>query len=356
MRVYRDFDPQLLLASRPVEKSAQPSGSNPIEISVVVPVRDEEESIRTLLEGLLSQTLPPNEIVFTDGGSIDATREIIEEFISGGAPVKLVRERDSLPGRARNVGVKNAKCDWIAFTDAGTRPAPDWLAFLARKVGDGSDADVVYGSFAPIVDSFFKECAAIAYLPPPVEINGARIRSKSIASALMRRDVWKKAGGFPEHLRSAEDLLFMQRIEAEGFRELRAPDAMVYWDLQPNLWRTFKRFKSYARSNILAGLWRQWQAAIFRQYAVLALIAVPAILFGWRWLLIPIAGWIGMLMARSAKALGKNLKVYPAGAGRNVLRLFAVMSILATVDAGAFVGSLNWVLRDKVHLSRNATK
>ena len=337
-----------------MEKSAQPSDSNAIEISVVVPVRDEEESIRTLLEGLLSQTLPPNEIVITDGGSIDATREIIEGFISEGAPVKLVRERDSLPGRARNVGVEHARCDWIAFTDAGTIPAPNWLAFLARKVGDGSDADVVYGSFAPIVDSFFKECAAIAYLPPPVEIDGTQIRSRSIASALMRRHVWQTAGGFPEHLRSAEDLLFMQRIEAEGFRELRAHDAMVYWDLQPNLWRTFKRFKSYARSNILAGLWRQWQAAIFRQYAILMLLAVPAILFGWRWLALPLGGWIGILLARSAKALSKNLRVYPAGPGRNVLRLFAVMSILAAVDAGAFAGSINWLLADKLHLYGNA--
>jgi len=35
---------------------------NSIAISVVVPVRDEEDSIRVLLEGLLGQTLPPNEI------------------------------------------------------------------------------------------------------------------------------------------------------------------------------------------------------------------------------------------------------------------------------------------------------
>jgi len=53
--------------------------------------------------------------------------------------------------------------------------APDWLASLASKVGDGADVDVIYGSFAPVVDSFFKECAAMAYLPPPVEIDGHRL-------------------------------------------------------------------------------------------------------------------------------------------------------------------------------------
>jgi glycosyltransferase involved in cell wall biosynthesis len=334
-----------------VEYSDNPSSSSAIAISVVVPVRDEEDSIRTLLEGLLSQTLPPNEIVITDGGSIDDTREIIGEFISEGAPVKLIREQDSMPGRARNVGVKHSRCDWIAFTDAGTRPAPDWLASLARKAGDGEDVDVIYGSFTPVVDSFFKECAAIAYLPPPAEIDGILTSPKSIVSALMRRHVWQMAGGFPEHLRSAEDLLFMQRIEAQGFRELRAPDAMVYWNIQPNLWRTFKRFTSYARSNIRAGLWRQWQAAIFRRYALLVVLALPAIFFGWPWLVLPLACWIGLLLARAAKALSKNLKVYPAGLGRNVLRLFAIMPILAAVDAGAFVGSIHWLLVDKLHLA-----
>lgn len=330
-----------------MDYSAKPANSNTIEISVVVPVRDEEGSIRALIEGLLAQTLLPHEIVITDGGSVDGTREIIEEFISRGAPVKLIREQDSMPGRARNVGVEQAQCDWIAFTDAGTRPEPAWLAALASKAG--SEADVVYGSFAPIVDSFFKECAAIAYLPPPVEIEGTSTSARSIASALMRRKVWATVGGFPEHLRSAEDLVFMQRVEAEGFRELRAPEAVVYWNIQANLWRTFKRFVIYARNNIRAGLWRQWQAAIFLRYALLAGITLPVIFFGARWLVVPLGCWLGLLLARALKALGKNRGIYPAGVGRNLRRLFLLLPIIATIDLAAFVGSLNWLLFDRRH-------
>src|ERR1041385_919748 len=139
-----------------------------IEVSVVVPARNEEDSIRALIEGLLNQTLAPKEIIITDGGSTDSTIRIIEEFVAQGAPIKLFREQDSLPGRARNVGAKHARCEWIAFTDAGTRPGPNWLASITRKVSDDSAIDVVYGSYEPVVDSFFKECAAIAYVPPAV--------------------------------------------------------------------------------------------------------------------------------------------------------------------------------------------
>ncbi len=335
-----------------MEHSVKPPNSNAIEISVVVPVRNEEDSVRCLIEGLLAQTLLPREIVITDGGSIDATREIIEEFIGRGAPVRMIREEDSMPGRARNVGVEHAQCDWIAFTDAGTRPEPQWLAALAGRVGDQADVDVIYGSFAPIVDSFFKECAAMAYLPPPLQIEGAATSSKSIASALMRRTVWAAVGGFPEHLRSAEDLLFMQRIEARGFRELRAPDAMVHWNIQANLWRTFKRFVTYARNNIRAGLWRQWQAAIFQRYAVLVIVCAPAIFFGWRWLLVPLGCWILLLLARAARALNKNRRVYPAGMGRNALRLIMLLPIIVTLDLAALVGSINWLVADKLRLKR----
>lgn len=335
-----------------MEHSVTPLDPSAIEISVVVPVRDEEDSIRVLLEGLLSQSLPPNEIVITDSGSIDATREIIEEFIAGGAPVKLVRERDSLPGRARNVGVENAKCDWIAFTDAGNRQGPDWLAELSERIGDGSAVDVVYGTYEPVVDSFFKECGAMAYVPPPVEIEGALVRPTSIVSALMRRSVWEAVGGFPEHLRSAEDLLFINSIEQLGFRIRRAPRAVVYWSIQPNLWRTFKRFVTYARNNIRAGLWRQWQAAIFQRYALLVGLALPAFFFGARWLVGPLAGGIFLLVARALKALRANRRSYPAGIGRNVLRVLALVPIIATLDAAAFLGSLNWLIFDRLHLAR----
>jgi len=265
---------------------------------------------------------------------------------TGGEPVKLIRELDSMPGRARNVGVSHAECDWIAFTDAGTRPESGWLAALANKVGDGSATDVVYGSFAPIVDSFFKECAVIAYLPPPTETEGTLSRPRSIASALMRRQVWAAVGGFPEHLRSAEDLLFMQSIEAQGFREVRAPEAMVHWNIQSNLWGTFKRFVTYARNNLRAGLWRQWQAAIFLRYGLLAFITLPVIFFGARWLMVPLGCWLGLLLARAVKALWKNSSTYPAGPGRNLLRLFALIPIIATLDLAAFIGSLNWLLLD----------
>jgi glycosyltransferase involved in cell wall biosynthesis len=323
--------------------------SNSIAISVVVPVRNEEDSIRALLDGLLRQTLPPDEIVIADGGSTDGTRRIVEDIIRKGSPIKLIVDDDSLPGRARNLAVANARNEWIAFIDAGIKPAPDWLARLAEKAA--GDVDVVYGTYDPITDSFFKECAAMAYVPPASATAEGPVRPQSIASALMHREAWRAAGGFPEDLRSAEDLVFMNRVERAGFRIVRAPRALVRWNIQPGFSSTFRRFVVYARHNIRAGLWREWQATIFVRYALLAILMLPAIFLGVRWLFVPLVGWFLLLLLRAIRALWKN-RIQSRGLGRRILCLLMLFPIIATLDAAAFVGSLIWLLSDKLGAAR----
>jgi len=335
----------------PVGQPAEglPRGAYDGRISVIIPVRNEEHSIRPLLDSLLSQTLLPTEIVIADGGSTDSTPEIVLDYFNKGLPVHLVQEGPALPGRGRNLAAAKASCEWLAFTDGGVVPEPNWLESLARGAATEQQAAVVYGSYEPITSTLFTECAAIAYVPPPVEKDGASLRPRSIVSALMRRDVWQGVGGFPEHLRSAEDLLFMNRVEGEGFRTVYSPGAVVHWNLQPSLGKTFGRFLAYSISNIQAGLWRRWQAAIFKRYAVLFIMGLSALAFG-RWaLLLTAVVWLLMLGTRAGSAIWRNRKCYPAGFRHNALRLFVIMSILATLDAAALIGSVQWLLRKKVH-------
>ena len=318
-------------------------------ISVIIPVLNEEDSIRPLLDSLLNQTLMPAEIVITDGGSTDSTPEIVLDYCQKGLPVRLVRDGPALPGRGRNLAAAKASCDWLAFTDGGAVPELNWLESLARGAATEQEVEVVYGSYEPITETLFKECAAIAYVPPPAKKHGATRRPRSIVSALMRRGVWQSVGGFPEDLRSAEDLLFMNRVQRAGFRTVYAPAAMVHWNVQPSLGGTFSRFLAYSLSNIRAGLWRQWQAAIFKRYALLLILGLSAIVFGSWPLLLTAPVWVLMLALRASWAIWGNRKCYPASFRRNVLRLLVIMPILATLDAAALIGSVQWFLRDKLH-------
>jgi glycosyltransferase involved in cell wall biosynthesis len=323
-----------------------------MRVSVIVPVRDEEQSIRELLDSLLKQTRPPDEIVITDGGSVDATPQIIEEYIRQGAPVRLIRAGAALPGRGRNLGAAAASSEWLAFTDAGIRLANNWLETLVTRAAQDNAIDVVYGSWEPVTDTFFKECAAIAYVPPPAPRDGIVSRPRFIASTLLRRDAWSAVNGFPEDLRSAEDLVFMDRVEHAGYRAVFEPRAQVHWNLRPTLGATFKRFLIYSRNNIRAGLWRQWQATILLRYGLLIGLLAVALLIDppWAWFVISL--WLLMLAARSVASIRRNRHCYPASLAHNLVRGVLVMSLLAVLDAAAIIGSIQWLLFDSFRWSR----
>ena len=318
-----------------------------MKVSIVIPVRDEEHSIRELLDSLLAQTRPPDEIVITDGGSVDATPQIIDEYIRKGAPVRLIRPGAALPGRGRNLGAAQASHEWLAFTDAGIRLANNWLEALTTAAETDDSIDVVYGSWQPVTNTFFKQCAAIAYVPPPTSHNGTITRPRFIASTLLRREAWQKVKGFPEDLRSAEDLIFMDRVENAGYRYVFEPRAQVQWDLRPTLWSTFKRFVVYSRNNIRAGLFRQWQSTILVRYGVLVALALAALIIEPRLIWFVIALWLLMLAARAAVSIRRNRVCYPASFPQNLARGMMVMLLLAVLDAAAIIGSIQWLLLDE---------
>ena len=126
----------------------------------------------------------------------------------------------------------------------------------------------------------------------------------------------------------------------------REPSAVVHWAIQPTMWRTFRRFVVYARNNMRAGLWRNWQRQIFMRYALLVLSAVPAVFLGVRWLVISTGLWLTFMIARSLRALGQNREYYPAGFIRNVFRVTIIVPILTVIDLATFVGTGQWLLLD----------
>ena len=317
-----------------------------MKVSVIVPVRDEEDSIRELLDSLLAQTRPPDEIVITDGGSVDATPQIIEDYKRRGAPVNLIRAEAALPGRGRNLAAAEAQFDWLAFTDGGIRLEKEWLEALVTKAEENESTDIVYGSVEPVTDTFFTECAAIAYVPPPKPQEDVVARPRFIASSLVRREAWAKVKGFPENLRSAEDLIFMTRLEQAGYRAVFEPRAQVYWRLRSTLKSTFKRFLVYSLNNIRAGLFNQWQSRILFRYAMLLVVFIAVLIVQPSWFWLPFALWVLMLVARAIVSIWRNRDCYPASFTRNVRRAIMVIAILAVLDAAAIIGWFQWLFLD----------
>lgn len=113
-------------------------------LSVVVPVLDMADSVGACLDALVAQSLPRDqfEVIVVDNGSTDGTPDIVQRY-----PVTLLRE--SMPGacNARNTGIRAARGEFVAFTDADCVPSRGWLRHLARA-GASADVDVIAGPLA----------------------------------------------------------------------------------------------------------------------------------------------------------------------------------------------------------------
>ncbi|GEM84353.1 glycosyl transferase [Meiothermus hypogaeus NBRC 106114] len=96
-----------------------------MRISVVIPARNEEQFILGCLHALKAQTLPPDEIIVVDNGSTDRTGELVVEM-----GVKLVNCPTPGVAVARQAGLEAATGDWVATTDADSRPVAGWLEAL----------------------------------------------------------------------------------------------------------------------------------------------------------------------------------------------------------------------------------
>ncbi|OPA80997.1 glycosyl transferase family 2 [Paenibacillus selenitireducens] len=103
------------------------------KLSVIIPARNEECNLPYLLDSLMSQTMPPFEIIVVDDFSSDRTREIAERY----AGVKVIAG-SPLPqgwtGKSWAVwsGYLQATGDLFAFLDADIRLAPHALASLIK--------------------------------------------------------------------------------------------------------------------------------------------------------------------------------------------------------------------------------
>jgi glycosyltransferase involved in cell wall biosynthesis len=308
-------------------------GAGSLRVSLVVPVRDEAATIGELLAGLAAQTRRPDEVLIVDGGSRDATVQLLREAAARDPSLRVIEAGEATPGRGRNVGIAAAANDWIALTDAGNRPEHDWLERLVEVVSRDPTVEVVYGNFEPVAETFFERCAALAYPPPKRERPEGRLRTPFIASSLLRREVWHRVGGFPD-LRAAEDLMFMEEIERQGFKVGWATRATVHWRLRPTLASTYAKFVLYSRHNVWAGRALYWHYGIARQYAVASVFIALAV---WHspWWLVAVALW---LVARAARSIWRRRDGMSLWRALDPAQFIGVLVIILTIDAATFVG------------------
>lgn len=196
-----------------------------MKISIVIPAYNEEKYIGKTLQSIKEMDLKKDwdlEIVVIDGGSTDNTKKEAEKY---GA--RVVKEPHKGIGFARQEGIKHAKGEIIAFTDADTVVPKDWLERIVEELLK-PDVSFVYGTFR-VKDGRFPYYHFINYIQPHWLWWLHNLFGKPIAAGqnmAFWREKAQSVGGFDDKILLFEDIDFAIRMKRVG-KVVFIPDLIV---------------------------------------------------------------------------------------------------------------------------------
>ena len=214
-----------------------------MNLSVIVPARNEEDCLGACLESLVSQSdegwkLGRDwELLVVDDESTDRTREIAEGFVDVTviSPAKLPK---GWTGKANAAwtAAKQARGEWLLFTDGDTVHEP---GNFRRALHEAEKHEVAMLSYSPrqIVTGFWQRALmplvfselALAYPPAKVSDPESRLAAANGQFLLVRRDAYVQIGGHEAVAQSIledVDLAYLVKRRKLGLRFRYAPDAV----------------------------------------------------------------------------------------------------------------------------------
>ena len=212
--------------------SASPS---PLLVTVVVPVHNRPAPLRRLLSCLQAQTMPPERfsVLICDDGSIDDIAGVVAEMRSAtGLSIEYQRQERSSAGAARNLGLRHAASELVAFTDSDCEPEPEWLVSLVAPFEDetvgmtGGPAEQGGDSLCGCAANFLMSSAlGGAGVRDPRRCLGVRYLPRTFNCAV-RLALARQVGGFPDWF-YGEDISFSQALADTGAAIRFVPEAVV---------------------------------------------------------------------------------------------------------------------------------
>jgi GT2 family glycosyltransferase len=224
--------------------------SSPL-VSVIIPVRNGGDSIRSCLTSLAGVDYPADrrEIVVVDNGSTDKTAEIVRGF-----PVRYVTafERRGAPA-ARNAGIRAAQGEILAFTDADCAVTRGWLRAMVQAF-EAPEVGAVAGEILPYPPKTAAEryASRIRHLSPQKYLARPRLPFAVFANLAFRRTVFDRIGLLDEHLIQGDSTDFCTRfVRGTGLKLAYVPQAIVFHRHRATTWDFLAQQWNYGRGHAL---------------------------------------------------------------------------------------------------------
>jgi len=216
-----------------------------LPVSLVIPCFNRLKQMKNLLDSLRDSNFDC-QIVIVDDCSSDAIKTILDSYEFS----DLLYHRNSSnlgPAASRNIGIKLAKYDYVAFTDNDCLVSDDWLISIfksikstddiiagvgGRVIAKNNDLISLYFIYHKILDPWFYK-GQFLYLVT--------------ANAIFKKEALLKVGCFDESLKIAggEDPGMCFKLINSGYKLMYNPEAVIIHDFSKGVFDFIKTFYRY---------------------------------------------------------------------------------------------------------------
>lgn len=274
-----------------------PEGYKPLtSITVIIPVRNESEGIRQLLQDLSQQCYPQHllQVLVVDDHSDDQTTALVREVAASSAiQVQLLQLKDYVHNTGKKaavqVGVAQAQGELLVFTDGDCRVGPKWLRSYAYLY----ETEQPYFISGPVsfhhTHTHFERMQLVEFASL-IGVGGASIalgrpNMCNGANLAYPKEVFSRVEGFAgnEHVASGDDEFLLHKVDKYfpgKVKFLKSSEAVVYT-------RARKSLISFVEQRVRwASKWKSYQSLQVQLVALcvflinlLLFIAIPLVLW-----------------------------------------------------------------------------
>ena len=223
-------------------------------ISVILPIRNEEDKLLSTLNSILNQNYKSDkiEILISDGSSYDNTITIINNIANQDHRIKFINNIYKIVSTGFNLALNEAKGDIIIRIDGHCEIAQNYIEKCYNLLKE-TDADIVGGVIETISSGLIGNAISIAQ-SSLFGVGGVKFRNKdseeagyvdTLAFGAHRREIFADIGGYDEEMVCNQDDEFNHRVLQAGKKIWMDPSIKTKYFSRSTFSRLFKQYFNY---------------------------------------------------------------------------------------------------------------
>ncbi|MFA3783812.1 glycosyltransferase [Melioribacteraceae bacterium 4301-Me] len=187
--------------------------------TVIIPTYNHAQYLGAALDSLLAQTFRNWEAIIVNDGSTDNTKEVIEKYLLLDKRFRAIHKQNGGVASALNVGINNAKGEWICWLSSDDLFEPNKLEIHFNAIKENPDIKFFHSHWYLLIEETKQKIAPGLWLQiPPTEFQVLHffwanyVHGNSIA---VHKSVFDDVGLFDETLRQGQDFDMWLRISSK---------------------------------------------------------------------------------------------------------------------------------------------